>query len=383
MKTMNKPIRHFHFTQSLEPLQGAGLGYSALGLHLGLIEAGHSSRFAATKGAGFEEHWPGVELYLRKGPEKAFYSLELKRAAQSLVEASEIVHGHGFYVGTNWFLGREARRQNKPLVYHVQGFLDPWILARSRGKKRLANYLFERANFRHASLWRACSKKEEQQIRDYGITAPVIVLPNGVALPPERSVGEIEELISEFPKRRNHRAIFLSRIHKKKGLDLLIQAWAELPKEVTSDWELLLFGPDEGGYATEVSEWIEESDLGDSVRLMGGVTGKSKEAAFRSADLFVLPSYSEGFPMAVLEAASYGLPVVQTNECNFPELSAAGGAWECPPKIADLKGIMREALACNESERIKRGEAGRRLVAENYEWTSIAKRLHEATLSLV
>lgn len=380
---MNKPTRHFHFTQSLEPLQGAGLGYAALGLHLGLIEAGQSSRFASTRGEGFEESWPGVELYLRRGPEKAFYSPELRRAVQSLVETSDIVHGHGFYIGTNLLIGREARRQNKPLIYHAHGFLDPWILARSRGKKRLANWLFERANFQHASLWRALSDKEEAQIRAYGIKAPAIVLPNGVALPPKRSVEEIEELVSEFPKRRSHRAIFLSRIHKKKGLDLLIQAWAGLPKEITSDWELLLFGPDEGGFAGEVSQWIEESDLGDSVRLMGGVTGQPKEAAFRSADLFVLPSYSEGFPMAVLEAASYGLPVVQTNECNFPELSATGGAWECVPKIADLKGVLREALACNESERIQRGEAGRRLVAESYEWTSIAKRLHEATLSLV
>lgn len=380
---MKESIRHFHFTQSLEPLQGAGLGYSALGLHLGLLEAGRVSQLVATHGEDFTERWPGVKAYPRKGIEKAYYAPEMKIAARSLVAASDIVHAHGFYVGPNWMLGSEVRRQGIPLVHHVQGFLDPWILARSRFKKRVAHFLFESANFRHAGLWRAVSKKEEMQIRDFGIKAPVIVLPNGVKLPVERSAAELVEFAGRFPKQRPKRAIFLSRIHQKKGLDLLIPAWAALPAELKRDWELLLFGPDEGGYASQVTRWIDEAGLRDSIRLMGGVTGEAKEAAFRSADLFVLPSYSEGFPMAVLEAASYGLPVVQTNECNFPELTATLGAWECVPNLHDLNKSLTMALACDDAERRQRGDAGMRLVRESYSWTSIAGRLHEACQSLL
>lgn len=326
---------------------------------------------------------PGVELFSRKGVGKAYYAPGMSAAARLLVEDCDIVHGHGFYVGPNWILGSEVRRQEKAFVYHSHGFLDPWILGRSKIKKRVAHFLFESANFRHASLWRALSKKEEAQIRDFGIKAPVIVLPNGVKRPVERTATELAEFAAKFPKQRPKRAIFLSRIHSKKGLDLLIPAWAALPAELTRDWELLLFGPDEGGYASEVARWIDEAGLGDSVHLMGGVTGEAKEASFRSADLFVLPSYSEGFPMAILEAASYGLPVVQTNECNFPELTAANGAWECVPSLDYLKKSLTLALSCDDGERRQRGDAGMHLVRESYSWTSIAGRLHDACKSLV
>lgn len=380
---MTRPLRHLHFTQSIEPLQGAGLGYSALGLHQGLIEAGHSSRLVSTHGIGFAESWQNVDLYARKGVEKTYYAPQMRAAARSLVQDSELVHAHGFYVAPNWLIGSEARRQHKPMVHHVQGFLDPWILARSRFKKRIAHILFESANFRHAALWRAVSLKEEKQIRDFGIKAPVIVLPNGVKLPVERSPQELAEFALKFPRTDKKRAIFLSRIHSKKGLDLLIPAWAGLPAELTRDWELLLFGPDEGGYASQVTGWIEQAGLGESVKLMGSVSGDAKEAAFRSADLFVLPSYSEGFPMAVLEAASYGLPVLQTSECNFPELTAAEGAWECVPSMEDLSKSLAIALACDEGERHQRGEAGLHLVRESYSWTSIALRLHTACMALV
>ncbi|MEM6910437.1 MAG: glycosyltransferase [Verrucomicrobiota bacterium] len=371
-------MHHLHFVQSLEPSTGAGLGYSALGMHNGLNEAGERSELCTTRASEFSRKWDGTRQYERKGPAKVFYAPDLGRDAEQLVEAADVVHGHGFYVYPNWVMGREARRVDKPMVYHVQGFLDPWILARSRGKKRLAGLLFENANFRHVSLWRACSDKENQQIRDYGITAPIVTLPNGVHLPPERSSEEVEKLVGRFPRKRPRRVVFLSRIHKKKGLDLLLPAWAGLPKGLTADWEIALFGPDEGGYQATIEGIAKELDLGEVVSFYGSVSGEDKEAALRSADLFVLPSYSEGFPMAVLEAASYGLPVVQTDECNFPALTERGGAWEATPTIESVQEQLGHALSTDELERRQRGELGRQLVSEQYSWSSIATRLVEA-----
>ena len=222
------------------------------------------------------------------------------------------------------------------------------------------------------------SKKEEQQIRDFGIEAPIVVLPNGVELPQDRETTDIEKLKEQFPKVRPKRLLFMARIHPKKGLDLLINSWASLPSQITNDWEIAIFGPDEGGHADQVSRWIEKANLQTSVRLMGTVSGEAKEAAFRSADLFVLPSYSEGFPMAVLEASSYGLPVIMTDECNFPELAQAGGAWECRPEVTSLGNALLEGLSCDDMERFQRGELGRRLVAAGYTWESVAQQLSQA-----
>jgi glycosyltransferase involved in cell wall biosynthesis len=301
----------------------------------------------------------------------------LGQRAGKLCSSVDAIHGHGFYVYPNSVFGRQAREKDIPFIYHAHGFLDPWILARSRWKKKLAHLLFEGENFRTANLWRALSSKEADQIRTAGIKGPVVVLPNGVHLPASPSTDDRQDE-APFPKQRPKRALFLSRLHKKKGLDLLIPAWARVPRKFRQDWELAIFGPDEGGYRSVVEALVAEAGLTKQVTLYGSVSGDDKTAAFRSADLFILPSYSEGFPMAVLEAASYGIPVVQTTECNFPELAELGGAWQCEPNVDQLAEQLVAAFSVEDKERIQRGEAGRNLVVEKYTWTEIAKQMHSA-----
>ena len=201
---------HLHFVQSLEPLQGAGLGQAALSLHLAMRGAhgeGHTadgirsealnselhapssqhpasrSVLLATRATEFDRTWPDVIQGVRRGHTKMFYAPELKRLAAEAVEQAEWFHGHGLYVWTNMWLGGEARKRGKPLVYHPQGFFDPWILRRSQGKKRIAHWLFEDKNIANVRWWRAVSNKEAEQIRAVvGSRAVVHVIPNGVDL---------------------------------------------------------------------------------------------------------------------------------------------------------------------------------------------------------
>jgi glycosyltransferase involved in cell wall biosynthesis len=376
------PLSHLHFVQSLEPLQGGGLGGAALGLHLALRGLGDASRLVATRDAAFAPAWPDVTQVVRRGPAKAYYSPELKRLARELTGHADVVHGHGFYVYPNCVFGREARRTGKPLVYHVQGFLDPWILQRSRLKKRIAHWWFEDANFRHARLWRALSSKEADQIRAAGIKGPIVVLPNGILLEEmDRAAGAMPGL-PHLQRARPHRILLLSRIHPKKGLDLMVRAWARLRGEFP-DWEVTAVGPDEQGYQAAVESLIREAGLTETFRVFPAVSGDAKNAVLGSADVFALPSYSEGFPVAVLEAAAHRLPVVMTTECNFPELAAAGGAWLCEPEAESVEQALRAALAAGEAERRQRGEAGRRLVEARYTWQRIAAELSVACADIL
>jgi glycosyltransferase involved in cell wall biosynthesis len=382
----------------------------------------------------------------RRGPDKAFYSPELKLLAASVVEQAGWFHGHGLYVWTNMWLGSEAQKRDRPLVYHPHGFFDPWILRRSRGKKRLAHWLFEDKNFAHVRWWRALSSKEADQIRAVvGPQAVVHVIPNGIDLEEVDSVqssvsvgltrqaclvaaathlrklrfedsagreqeqevgdrrsekvgkGRDERPRSSAPaspddpadrpyqdtrpgawtrRKRPKRLLFLSRIHPKKGLDLLVPAWGRLGKDFP-DWELLIVGPDEGGYQAIIERMIADCGCQETCRIHPAVSGVEKHALLRTADLFVLPSYSEGFPMAVLEAAAHRVPVVQTTECNFPELTAAGGAWECRPEVTALEDSLRQALSADDIERAERGARGRQLVEANYTWDQLAARVEE------
>ena len=171
--TVRTGLRHLHFTQSLEPLQGGGLGVSAVALHQNFLAAGLDSTLCATHGATPQFNGGRIFEFARMKPGAIYYAPELKRRARQLAADADVVHGHGLYVGTNFILGDEARRQGKSLVYHVHGFFEPWILNRSRWKKQLAHWLFEDANFRQVKLWRALTSKEASQIRAYGIQAPV------------------------------------------------------------------------------------------------------------------------------------------------------------------------------------------------------------------
>ena len=428
---------HLHFVQSLEPLQGAGLGQAALSLHLAMRGAhgeGHTadgirsealnselhapssqhpasrSVLLATRATDFDRTWPDVIQGVRRGHAKMFYAPELKRLAAEAVEQAEWFHGHGLYVWMNMWLGGEARKRGKPLVYHPQGFFDPWILRRSPGKKRLAHWLFEDKNIANVRWWRAVSNKEAEQIRAVvGSHAIVHVIPNGVDLDEvdaawsveqgagsgELEVGggkglraesarqrEVEPRANQetpawMKRRRPKRLLFLSRIHAKKGLDLLVPAWGKLTNEFP-DWELLIVGPDEGGYQAAVEKMMAESGCSETCWIHPAVSGAEKHALLRTADLFVLPSYSEGFPMAVLEAAAHQIPVVQTDECNFPELTAAGGAWECRPESESVEKALREALAAEDAERAERGLRGRELVEKSYSWDQIADQVISA-----
>ena len=373
---------HLHFVQSLEPLQGAGLGQAALSLHLALLNLQpETSSLLSTRSPDFKSRWPGVIQGVRKGPGKLFFAPELKTLAYEVVRQAEWFHGHGLYVWTNGWLGQESRRRGKPLTYHPHGFFDPWILRRSKGKKRIAHWLFEDENINNVLWWRALSSKEADQIRAVvGDRAKIHIIPNGIDLDEidadsskHLSFGQSAWAIRKRPKR----LLFLSRIHPKKGLDLLVPAWRNLTRDFP-DWELLITGPDEGGYQSTVETLIRANGGCDSCWIHPAVSGREKHALLQTADVFVLPSYSEGFPMAVLEAAAHGLPVVQTTECNFPELTAAGGAWQCLPAKAELEQTLRSAMAADDQERKERGQRGRSLVVRNYSWNTIATTLSYA-----
>ena len=178
-------------------------------------------------------------------------------------------------------------------------------------------------------------------------------------------------------RKRPKRLLFLSRIHAKKGLDMLVPAWGRLTKEFP-DWKLLIVGPDEGGYQATVEKMISDAGCGETCRIHPAVSGAEKHALLGKADLFVLSSYSEGFPMAVLEAAAHRIPVVQTDECNFPELTAAGGAWECRPDRDAVEAALKNALTAEDAERTERGLRGRELVEKAYSWDQIASEVIDA-----
>lgn len=235
----------------------------------------------------------------------------------------------------------------------------------------MAHVLFEDRNFEAVRLWRALTNQEADQIRRQGIKAPIVVAPNGIRLKP------FDNVVPPLQTKERRRILFLGRLHPRKGIPLLLQAWAQL-REKHKDWEVVIAGPDEEGHLGELKAIVARLGLKESVSFPGAVTGSEKVLLIKSADLFALTSYSEGFPVAVLEAMACRVPVLLTDSCNFPELAAHGGGWESAAEPPRVLANLGAALTASDEERAQRGEIGRKLVEKRYTWPAIADTILNA-----
>lgn len=283
-----------------------------------------------------------------------------------------ILHQHGLWQYPSVVSRRFHAHSGGLVVISTQGMLEPWAIAHSRWRKRIAGVLFERSNLEGASCLH-CSQAEVAGIRSYGLKTPIAVIPNGVAFP---EADRRPPAPAWMPADRRT-LLFLGRLHPKKGLFELLHAWAALSdssSEVRRGWRLAIAGWDDGGYAAKLREQAARLGIGpDSVAFPGGIFGDEKDAALRHAAAFVLPSFSEGLPMSVLEAWSYGLPVLMTRACNLSEAFAHEAAIEVSTDPRELARTLESALAGDALGRIAAN--GRRFAEARFAWDAVIRDL--------
>jgi poly(glycerol-phosphate) alpha-glucosyltransferase len=283
----------------------------------------------------------------------------------------DLIHAHGLWTYLSAASLAVHRRTDAPMIVSPHGMLDPWALGFSRFRKRVAGKLFQDGQLRAAAVLHALTAAEARDIRAYGLANPIVVIPNGVSAP-----GRPVEARSSCRASggRNHSMLYLGRIHPKKGLAQLIGAWADFsrPGGVGACWRLTVAGWDEVGHEARLRALASARGAADSVEFAGPLFGAAKEAALEGADAFVLPSLSEGLPMAVLEAWARGKPALITTACNLPEGAAAGAAIEVEPTSAGLANGLKRIAELSDSARSSMGAAGRRLAGERFSWERIA-----------
>lgn len=303
---------------------------------------------------------PGLSLpALRLSYAPGFAREVLRMCRQRRVE---LVHTHGLWTTVNHASAGAARSAGLPLVVSPRGMLEDWALAYRGWKKRVAWRVYQEADLRGARAFCASSAQEAGQLRKLGFGQPVAVIPNGVELPD----GDCAR-----PAGRGVRtALFLSRIHPKKGLLDLVQAWAAVRP---SGWRLVIAGPDEDGHAQIVRAAVAKASLQGVVEFRGEVRGEDKRAVWREADLFVLPTHSENFGIVVAEALAWGLPVITTRGAPWADLVDRSCGWWTPPGPEGLGAALAAAVALTDAERTAMGANGRSLVREKFAWDRIAR----------
>src|SRR5437764_1855880 len=244
--------------------------------------------------------------------------------------------------------------------------LEPWSLQRSRTRKWIARRLYQDRGIKRAACLVATSEMELQNICRAGFDQPIAIVPNGVDLPARPA------------QNRRHRessprtALFLSRLHPKKGLLNLIEAWRQLRP---TDWQLVIVGPDDHNYGREAKAAVCKGKLSEVVHFRGPAWGENRFDHYWSADLFVLPSFSENFGLAVGEALACELPVITTRGLPWQDLVRCDCGWWIEIGVEPLVRALREAVELSDDVRAEMGARGRRLITEKYDWGSAGRRL--------
>lgn len=357
---------------------------SVHGLARALVARGHEVRVLTTNRNGPETmpvpvdepmDLDGVEVryFPAAPPARLARSPRMGRWLPVALAGADLLHVHSVFLWPPSAAARGARRAGVPYVVSPRGMLVRDLFSR-RGalRKRLWLALEGRRMLRRAAAIAVTAELEaEELIHLVPDLPPVMVVPNGVDLPDLGSEPSPSPAVAAALARQPL-LLHLGRVSWKKGLDRLLPVLARLEGAT-----LAVAGPDEGGESDRLARLARAAGVAERVLFLGPVAGDDKEALLLGAAVFVLPSHSENFGNAALEAIARGVPAVVT-----PEVGLAGAIAEagCGDIVSADAGLWERALArllADGDRRREMGEAGIRMAREEFSWPAVAARMEE------
>lgn len=316
------------------------------------------------------------------GPNALGYAPELLSALNH--SDINLIHSHGLWSYTSSAVLQWRTNSKLPYLISPHGMLDPWAVNNSRWKKHIASWLYESKHLAQANCLHALCEEEADAIRKYSLNNPICVIPNGVDLPDPSANQPCPEWKSKLPRQAKI-LFYLGRLHPKKGLLNLIQAWAEVAQNSNQfePWYLVIAGWSQGGHEQELKAAAQELGMEDKIHFIGPQSGDYKAASYQHSDAFILPSFSEGLPMTVLEAWSYGLPVLMTPACNLPEGFQSNSALLIEPNQQSITEGLLTFLEMHDNDRQSMGQAGLELVKQKFTWPKVAADFSEVYATLL
>lgn len=288
--------------------------------------------------------------------------------------APDVIHINGIWLYTSRVNYKYATRNKVPYMISPQGMLDKWILSNRPWKKKLGLALYERKHLENAACIQALSLTEYDSIRDFGLKNPIAIIPNGIFLPEKTKSTQTPSWKANDGRKA---MLFLSRLHPKKGLDNLIKAWAQIG-EHKKDWKLIIAGESKSQeYYDSLMQMKAAEKLDNDIFFIGNQAGAIKEETFLNADAFILPTFSEGMPMAVLEAWSYGLPSLVTSGCNIPVGFEKNAAIEIEITVESILAGLNKMFTMPQEQVDEIGANALQLVKDSFTWDSVAKQYYD------
>ena len=286
----------------------------------------------------------------------------------------DVVHVNGCWYPGCALVQRWAQKMGCKVALTPHGMLEPWIVGRHYLTRKLpALWLYQRQAVRRADCLHATAESERRNLLALGYNRRVEVIPNGV------DVGRIG---IKADWRRRKQILFLSRVHPKKGVELLIDAVAEL-REALDGYRVVIAGEGEASYVEQLKGRVRKAGVTSLVEFRGGVYGGAKWELYRQSDVFVLPTYSENFGIAVAEALACGTPVITTTGTPWHELAECGCGWWVEAGCRPLAGALADFLSLEDRQLESMGRRGRQLVEERYSSRRMAESLVDFYAKLI
>lgn len=293
-------------------------------------------------------------------------SSEMKKGLLEIADNFDIIHANCLWMQLIGYAYKATKNNKVKLVIQPHGTLSPWALRQSRLKKLFsAHFLFQNKALHRADMLIATSIQEYQDIRNYGLTQPVAVIPIGIGVP---------ELPFNIKKEKN--LVFLSRINPYKGIDILLKSWLQI-QDRFPEWNLLIAGNNDNPYGDSLKAFAKENNC-KRVQFVGELNGEAKFEFLSKASLFVLPSHSENFSLAVGEALACSTPVVTTTGTPWSGLvENECGLW-IDLSADNLTEALTDMMSRSMEELVRLGQNGRRWVLQDFSWDGVARKMLES-----
>jgi glycosyltransferase involved in cell wall biosynthesis len=372
-EVLNGRLRAVHVIAGLDPVYG-GPSYSVPRLCEALAAAGvEAMLLSVAEKEGIERNtysngyrdcrfaWNYARIPIVR---RLRSSKGLSRALDGVASTADVIHNHGLWLMPNVKAANAAASWSTPLVISPRGMLAPAALAFSRLKKRAFWQLLQGSAIRSAACLHATSVQEYEEIRGFGLSNPVAIIPNGMDLP-ELSARPTTEPAGE------RIVLSLGRIHPKKNLGSLIRAWSKIEAKYPS-WRLKIVGSPEVGYDDELRALARALRL-TRVCIEGPIYGEAKTVAYREAEVFVMSTLSENFGLTVAEALAAGTPAISTKGAPWSGLEEEGCGWWIDHGVEPLAAALALAMASPRKALKAMGDKGRAWIARDFAWEAVGR----------
>lgn len=277
-------------------------------------------------------------------------------------EKPDIVHINGIWTPQNWAFQKSAQKLGIKVIVSPHGMLEPWILAHNPIKKKIALFLYQKRAITQSVCLHATAEMEAENIKALGFKNPIHIIPNGINL------NDVTSLKEHYGTRK---MVFLSRIHPKKGIEILLEAWENCN---TSGWTLEIAGNGDPYYIESLKQRAQNLK---NVHFVGAKYGLDKWNFLRSADVMVLPTHSENFGIVVAEALAVGVPVITTQGTPWEDLETYRCGWWIDLSVKNLENTLVKAINAPTMLLESMGNQGRKLVEEKYNIKKIGTKMVE------